>query len=107
MRPSWTSAKNLIPGLVNSHVHYTPWLGELLLNHGITTVLAMQPRDAYGEDYYRGSQKPDVRTPRLFDYGGGLTVSASMTRAQVHEMIQAWLKKEPTFAKLPTYNDRL
>ena len=30
--------KFVIPGLIDSHVHYRSWMGELLLNHGITTV---------------------------------------------------------------------
>ena len=101
------SGQFVIPGLVDSHIHYQKWLGELVLNHGITTALAMQPRDTYGEDYYRESQKPDIRTPRIFDYGAALPLSPFMTRSQVHELIQQWLKKEPEFAKLPTYNDRL
>jgi len=101
------SGKFLIPGLVDSHVHYQKWLGELMLNHGVTTVVAIQPREIYGDAYYRASQRPDVRSPRLFDYGGVLQLNPSMTRAQVHEMIQQWLKKEPAFAKLPTYNDKL
>ena len=101
------AGKFVIPGLVDSHIHYQPWLGELLLNHGVTTAVALQPRDAYGEAYYRASQKPEVRTPRLFDYGAPLNVTPSMTKEQVHEMITEWLKKDPEYAKLPTYNSRL
>ncbi len=101
------SGKFVIPGLVNSHNHYQPWLGELLLNHGVTSVVALQGRDGYGEAYYRASQKADVRTPRLFDYGGALAVSPGMTRAQVHETVQGWLKKDPEYAKLPTFNEQI
>lgn len=101
------SGKFLIPGLIDSHVHYQKWLGELMLNHGVTTVFSIQPREVYGDVYYRASQRADVRSPRLFDYGGVIQLSPSMTRAQVHEMIQQWLKKEPAFAKLPTYNAKL
>lgn len=100
------AGKFVIPGLVDGHVHYLPWLGELMLNHGVTTVVALQPRDAYGEAYYRDSQKPDVRTPRLFDYGAALSVTPSTTRAQVHEIIAEWLKKDPEYAKLPNLNSR-
>ncbi len=97
----------VIPGLVDSHVHYRPWLGELFLNHGVTTVFAMQPRDTYGEAYYQLSQRPDVRTPRLYDNGANLALSPSMTREQVREQIQNWLKREPEFAKMPPYNERI
>lgn len=101
------SGKFLIPGLIDNHVHYQKWLGELMLNHGVTSVVSIQPREIYGDAYYRASQKADVRSPRLFDYGGVIQINPSMTRAQVHDMIQQWLKKEPTFAKLPTYNEKL
>src|SRR6202142_2549010 len=30
--------KFLVPGLTDGHVHYRSWMGELQLNHGITTV---------------------------------------------------------------------
>src|SRR5438132_6081455 len=33
------SGKFIIPGLVDSHVHYQPWLGELFLNYGVTTIM--------------------------------------------------------------------
>src|SRR5262249_8053502 len=101
------SAKFVIPGLVDSHVHYQRWLGELLLNYGLTNVMSMQARDSYGEDFYRASQRPDVRSPRVYDYGAPLTLSPSMTKTQVQDMIQSWLKRDPQFAKLPTFNDRI
>ena len=33
------SGKFIIPGLVDSHVHYQPWLGEMFLNYGVTSVM--------------------------------------------------------------------
>ena len=101
------SGKFVIPGFVDSHTHYQRWIGELLLNYGVTTTLALSARDTYGEDYYRASQRPDVRTPRIYDSGASLPLAPSMTRRQIHEMVQEWLKKEPDFAKLPAYNDRV
>ena len=33
--------KTAFPGLIDSHVHYKEWQGELYLNHGVTTALAI------------------------------------------------------------------
>src|SRR4051794_1674195 len=30
-----------LPGLIDSHSHYKDWQGELYLNHGVTTALAI------------------------------------------------------------------
>ena len=97
----------VIPGFVNSHVHYQRWLGELLLNHGVTTVISMQARDRYGDAFYRESQRAGNRVPRLYDYGGSLSISPTMTREQVRTAVREWLKREPEFAKLPVYSERV
>ena len=65
------SGKFVIPGLVDSHTHYRPWLGELYLNYGVTTAIGLGVRSALGEQYWQASQRSDVRTPRL--YGTGKT----------------------------------
>lgn len=101
------TGKFVIPGLVDSHSHYLRWSGELLLNYGITTALSMNARDAYGEDYYLESQRPDFRTPRLFDFGTNLRLSSSMTQEQVRGTIREWLKMRPEYAKLPPYDSRI
>jgi len=101
------AGKFVMPGLVDSHVHYQRWLGELLLNYGVTTAISMQPRDSYGVAYYRESQRPGARVPRLYDPGGPLAISPGMTRDQVRAVVREWLKKEPDFAKVPIYNDQI
>src|SRR3979411_1349561 len=35
------SGKFIIPGLFDSHVHWDPFMGELLVNHGVTSILAL------------------------------------------------------------------
>ncbi|MSO19836.1 MAG: hypothetical protein EXQ56_05120 [Acidobacteria bacterium] len=101
------AGKFVIPGFVDSHVHYQRWLGELLLNHGVTTVVSMQARDVYGDAYYRESQRSDNRVPRLYDSGGSLSLSPAMTREQVRTNVREWMKREPEFAKLPVYNEQI
>src|SRR5256714_12601124 len=35
------TGKFIIPGLFDSHVHWDPFMGELLVNHGVTSILAL------------------------------------------------------------------
>ena len=61
------SGKVIIPGLIDSHVHYEEWMGEMYLNHGVTTIFAI------GGDWGRAkerSQQSDARTPRIYDSVG-------------------------------------
>src|SRR5438093_10852411 len=62
------SGKFIIPGLVDSHVHYQPWLGEMFLNYGVTSVMIR------GGDYStadrEASYQSSARMPRIFATGG-------------------------------------
>src|ERR1700745_1505483 len=33
--------KFIIPGLFDSHVHWQDWMGELYVNHGVTSIMAL------------------------------------------------------------------
>ena len=33
------TGKYILPGLIDLHIHYDDWAGELYLNHGVTTVV--------------------------------------------------------------------
>jgi hypothetical protein len=98
--------KFIIPGLVDSHTHYQPFLGELFLNFGVTSVVGLGVRPVVGEGYWKNTQSPDFRAPRLF--GTGRTnlnafINTSMTREQVRAGVQEWLKGEPDLANLPQF----
>ena len=97
------SGKVIIPGLIDSHVHYEEWMGEMYLNHGVTTIFAI------GGDWGRAkerSQQSDARTPRIYDSVGVLRHPASMTQEQVRNAVKQWLQKNPDFATLGSFNDR-
>ena len=34
------SGKFIIPGLIDTHVHWGAWMGEVYMNHGVTSVMA-------------------------------------------------------------------
>jgi Amidohydrolase family len=101
------SGKYLIPGLFDSHVHYQPFLGELYLNFGVTSVMALGGRPAVGEAYWKNSQSADSRAPRLFGTGRvnlNTLINPAMTRTEVRAGVQQWLAGEPDMANVPQYS---
>jgi imidazolonepropionase-like amidohydrolase len=66
------TGKYLLPGLIDMHVHYDGWMGELFLAHGVTTVKDLgndiEWISAMSADIERGK----VSGPRLFYVGNGL-----------------------------------
>ena len=97
----------VIPGLFDSHVHYSPFLGELFLNFGVTGALHLGGSDAIGDTYWEDSQSPDFRAPRLFGIGRTSLrtfIDSSMTRDEVRAGVQEWLKGEPDMASMPQFS---
>jgi hypothetical protein len=94
--------KFIIPGLVESHSHYEEWMGELFLNHGVTSVLAVGGNFGKAKET---SQRSSARTPRIFDTAGDPRITAGMTEEQVREGIREWLKGKPDFSRLRDYNE--
>ena len=101
------SGRFIIPGLFDSHVHYQPFLGELFLNFGVTSVMHLSAGAAVGDSYWKNSQSPGFRAPRLFGIGRsnlGTFINPSMTRDQVRAAVQEWLKGEPDMASMPQFS---
>ena len=101
------SGKFVIPGLFDSHVHYQPFLGELFLNFGVTSAMALGGRPVVGETYWKDTQSPTFRSPRLFGTGRaalGALINPTMTREQVRAGVQEWLKGEPDMANMPQFS---
>src|SRR5437773_4494635 len=83
------SGKFIIPGLVDSHVHYQPWLGEMFLNHGVTSV--MIPGGDVSVADREASYRSTARSPRIFASGGRVPIQPGMTREQVRTSIREWV----------------
>ena len=62
--------KTAFPGLIDSHVHYKEWQGELYLNHGVTTALAIgsEPIE-WIVAQKEGIAKSKIAGPRIFAAG--------------------------------------
>ena len=82
--------KWIVPGLIDSHTHYQPWMAELFLYHGVTSVFdlgnemaILQQREAIRSGAVRG--------PRLFVTGQGLEgpVSGPQMNAQLRYTVKS------------------
>ena len=77
----------VIPGLVDSHVHWLDWMGELFLNHGVTTIVAMADIDAE----LRARSHLDERLPRIYHSGARIPFSPGDEPGRIREIVEAWL----------------
>lgn len=64
--------KFLVPGLIDVHVHYRPWQGELFLAHGITTVKDLGNPAEWMSELTRLQASGKLRAPRLLFVGNNL-----------------------------------
>jgi len=97
------TGKFIIPGLVDTHVHWGAWMGEIYLNHGVTSVLAL----ANVSREERTDSRTSLSTPRIFHTGGNTRLTPSMTREQVHDRIQEILSNEPDVAWFTQFRDNI
>lgn len=60
------------PGLIDMHVHYAGWMGELFLVHGVTTIKDMGNDVEWMRTVSREVEEGTVRGPRISYVGNGL-----------------------------------
>jgi hypothetical protein len=95
--------KFIIPGLIDTHVHWDTWMSEVYINHGVTSVLAKLDVSEKERTYSQSS----LSTPRVFHTGGRARVSPSMTREQVQDLIREYLKNKPDVAWFPQFRENI
>ena len=66
------TGKFIIPGLIDGHVHYTDWTGELFLAHGVTSVIDLGNLTEWIIAVRDGVNKGKIRGPRIFTTGNFL-----------------------------------
>jgi hypothetical protein len=94
--------KFIIPGLFDSHVHWEEYMGELYINHGVTSVVSLDnvPKALR----VRSQDAPDL--PRFFHPGGRLLIPENAPEADVRQLVRNWVPNEPDFAWFSQYNAR-
>jgi hypothetical protein len=96
------AGKFIIPGLFDSHVHWDAFMGELLVNHGVTSILALD--NVPKAQRARSQDAHDI--PRLFHTGLRPRFAANSSDADISEAMRTWLQSEPDLAWFPQYNGR-
>lgn len=66
------TGKFLLPGLIDLHVHYDGWMGELFLVHGVTAVKDMGNDIEWMSEVTRQIEDGEIAGPRIFYVGNGL-----------------------------------
>jgi len=94
------SGQYVIPGLIDSHVHWLDWMGELFINHGVTAVVALT--DLPGDK--RAASHISPALPRLFHSANRPPFTNDDSAAEIRQIFREWLLKEPDIAHFPTYN---
>jgi hypothetical protein len=94
--------KFIIPGLFDSHVHWEEYMGELYINHGVTSVVSLDnvPKALR----VRSQEALDI--PRFFHPGGRLLLPENATEADIRQMVRNSILNEPDFAWFSQYNAR-
>lgn len=67
-----TTGRYVLPGLIDIHVHYNDWMGELFLAHGVTTVKDVGNYVEWISIVSAEVEQGKVRGPRIFYVGNGL-----------------------------------
>ncbi|MDA2934377.1 amidohydrolase family protein [Acidobacteria bacterium AH-259-D05] len=73
--------KFVLPGFIDSHVHYRPYMGELFLAHGVTTVFDLGNPLYWQSALKKGLNKGKLRGPRFYFCGGPILSSGPRTQA--------------------------
>ena len=88
-----------LPGLIDSHVHYRDWQGELYLNHGVTTAFAIGSLPIEWIIAQRdGIAKGQIVGPRIFAAGPHLNGPEPAERQRTIREVQAQHRGEITVA---------
>ncbi len=96
------AGKFIIPGLIDSHVHWLDWMGEIFVNHGVTTVVAL---DNLGRDKRQASHS-SLSEPRLYHSGKRPPFGNDDSPEEIRAVIAKWLENEPDIGHFPTHNER-
>jgi len=97
------SGKFIFAGLFDSHVHWQEFMGELYVNHGVTSVMALEnvPKAL------RAKSQDAADLPRFFHSGGRPPFTESSSEADIRQAVRTWLQNEPDLAWFPQYNGRI
>src|SRR5689334_8156951 len=85
------TGKFVLPGLIDMHVHYHDWMGELFLANGVTTVKDLGNDIVWISDVSAAVEQVKINGPRIFYVGDGVDTPppARETHVVVENVAQA------------------
>ncbi|MFN2533115.1 MAG: amidohydrolase family protein [Pyrinomonadaceae bacterium] len=66
------AGKYILPGLIDIHVHYSDWMGQLFLSHGVTTVKDLGNDIDWISGLSNDIDRGKIHGPRILYVGNGL-----------------------------------
>ena len=84
--------KFILPGLIDSHVHYRDWKAELFLAHGVTTVYDLGNPHHWQAALKRGFNSGRMRGPRYFFCGEMGLPGEEAAANQEPTVLRRWLE---------------
>ena len=85
------TGKFLIPGLIDSHIHYRDWFGEIYLANGITSVLDQANPTEWMLALKEAQQKGKLRMSRIFVTGNQLDGPLLDSYSRDHGYLDTWV----------------
>jgi amidohydrolase family protein len=82
--------KFILPGLIDSHVHYRDWKAELFLAHGVTTVYDLGNPHYWQAALKQGFNSGRMRGPRYFFCGEMGLPAEEAAESQVPSLLRRW-----------------
>jgi hypothetical protein len=84
--------KFILPGLIDSHVHYRDWKAELFLAHGVTTVYDLGNPHYWQAALKQGFNSGRMRGPRYFFCGEMGLPDEEAAESQAPTVLRRWLE---------------
>ena len=84
--------KFILPGLIDSHVHYRDWKAELFLAHGVTTVYDLGNPHHWQRALKQGFNSGRMRGPRYFFCGEIGLPDEEAAESQAPTVLRRWLE---------------
>ena len=91
----------VMPGMIDTHVHWLDWMGELFVYHGVTSIVALAEIQKETRDHSQTS----FGLPRLYHSANRPLFNKNSSPAEIRTIMKEWLAREPDIAHFPTHND--
>jgi hypothetical protein len=90
----------IMPGMIDTHVHWLGFMGELFVYHGVTSIVALLEIP----EQTRQHSQDSFGLPRLYHSANRPPFGKDDSPAKIRAIMKEWLAKKPDIAHFPTHN---